>query len=225
MDVHYKMGAYPLFSSLQATFSLGHIVGIVGANGSGKSTLLRIIAGLCSIQHGSITTSIHSLGFVPATPFLYPMLTVKENLMVVAQLKKIGAQNRLQAIEHALALCSLMEYQSILFNKLSDGLKKRACIASQLVHQPQLLILDEPCAKLDPHQRQQLWELLNTLRQPNRLILFSSHHPQEMSALCDEMYLLQAGKLEAAHKENFAQTLYQKILSSQELSLEPDVSQ
>lgn len=226
-ELQYKVGTYPLFHPLNATFPLGHIIAIVGPNGSGKSTLLRLLAGIRRPYSGEIrylgtektTFNQHHfkqmLGYVPAVPALYPHLTVLENLRFVAALKKASHKNFLPQIQTILEQCALSDYQKVLFDKLSEGFKKRVVLASQLIHQPTILILDEPCAELDPLQRQQLWQLLAQLRQPERLIILSSHHPQEINTLCDEIYFLHQGKLEAIKSEQtFSQVFWQRASAS-----------
>lgn len=200
-DVNYAIGSNPLFEKLSFTLSKGKIIGLVGMNGSGKSTLLRMMSGLCEPDCGSITFDNHSLyttralqsqiGYVPSTPMLFPFLTVQENLRWISKQRKTPRLCHHDIIRQF----ELIGYQKVLFGKLSDGLKKRVCIASAFLHQPNLVILDEPCAGLDPTQRQQLWEVLRGYRNASRLIIVSSHHPEELAAFCDEIILLSQGKL------------------------------
>lgn len=204
IDIDYKMGTHPLFFQLKANFISG-ITAIVGANGCGKSTLLRILAGICRPTNGKIIINEQDLyqnlqlkkdiGYVPATPFLYPHLTLIENLTLCASVKKINKKTFKHVLPSILQQCNLFGYDEVLFGKLSDGLKKRSMIASQLIHQPRIMILDEPCAELDPFQRQHLWELFQQWQSMNRLIIFSSHHLQEVAKICNNMYQLSQGQL------------------------------
>lgn len=212
INLHYKMGAYPLFQSLNATFTAG-LIAIVGNNGCGKSTLLKILSGLSQPQSGEVLqddqdvyqSSSHkkrSLAYVPATSCLYPHLTVLENFKLVGRLKKLSTVDLQFHLLTILRQCDIVGYEHVLFGQLSDGLKKRVMIGSSLISQPQVLILDEPCSNLDPTQRNQLWDLLQNLKNNGRLIIFSSHHPQEITPFCDEIYLLDQGKLSTISRCN-----------------------
>jgi len=205
VDIGYAIGGYPLFQNLTASFAPGCLHGLKGCNGTGKSTLVRILSGLLKPEQGHVLYlkqdiyknpfAIKSkLGFVPATPMLYPHLTIIENFKLIKKLRQLNTPNVLP-LPLILDQCELMGYQKVLFGKLSDGLKKRAGIAANLIHQPQVLILDEPCSALDPNQRAQLWHLLKQLIQPQRIILFSSHHTKEMHAIVDKVWVLAQGKL------------------------------
>lgn len=224
IDIDYKIGPQPLFHRLNANFTSG-ITAIVGANGCGKSTLLRILAGICQPSDGKLIIHEQDLyhtpqlkekiGYVPATPFLYPHLTVIENIKLCARLRKINQKMFKSLLPTILHQCNLFEFQQILFGKLSDGLKKRTMIASQLIHQPRIVILDEPCAELDPFQRQQLWELFQQWQSMNRMIIFSSHHLQEVSRICNHIYQLSQGQLHLLPKpENATQIRWQASPSS-----------
>ncbi len=211
IDIQYKMGAFPLFQSLNATFHSG-IIGIIGANGSGKSTLLLILSGLCKPDAGQILFEARDIyaypsswktkvGYVPATPHLYPFLTIEENIYFAAALRKISKETFQVGLQKVLAQCLLQGYEKVLFGKCSQGIKKRAMLAVALIHQPQILILDEPCAELDPLLRLQIWLLLQQLRSEGKTIIFSSHHPEEISAFCCQRYQLQQGKLKLISKQ------------------------
>lgn len=217
IDVHHAFGKHILFQGMNLSFDLGKIIGIVGMNGSGKSTLLRIFSGICEPHQGEVRfleqnlyrshSLKSSIGYVPSTPILFPFLTLKENFKWLLRSKKIQTEK----LHDVLTEFELTEYQNVLFAKLSDGLKKRACLASQWLHSPDLLILDEPCAMLDPMQREILWKRIENYRAPNRLIIISSHHPDEIALFCDNMFLLSQGKLLNYPHTNFAKTLWNSI--------------
>lgn len=201
IHINYSVGSNLLFDNLNFRFPLGNIISLIGMNGAGKSTLLRIIAGLCQPQKGQVLLENNDLykdrslqskiAYVPSTAFLFPFLTVVENFSWIAKLR----QCHNEAIASLLHQFELTAYADCLYANLSDGLRKRVGIASAFLHQPQILILDEPCAGLDPYQRQFIWHHLKNYRHPSRLILFSSHHPDELTTFCDEIYLLSQGQL------------------------------
>ena len=216
IDISYNMGASPLFTSLNAAFISG-LNGIVGKNGCGKSTLLRILSGILKPNKGQVFVheqdlyANHSrlssqIGYVATKPFLYSHLTIKENLCFIAKLHNIINKDFAAHFDQIMQQCDIQAYQNVLFGHCSDGVKKRIMIASALVHRPNILILDEPCAELDPIQRQHLWALLNNLRKEDKTIIFSSHHPQEFTGLCSAVYQLQHGQLQAiTHYEKMTQ--------------------
>ncbi len=210
-DVDYRRGSYLLFNKLNLHFDSGHIIAIIGENGCGKSTLLQIIAGILQPHAGSVLFAEHALyqdihikqhiGFIPSAPFLYPYLTVAENLKFIALLKQMPPLHAISQCASLLTQWGLCPYQHVLFGHLSDGLKKRVAIVSQLLFAPSLLVLDEPCSALDPKQRAHLWHHLQNYRHSTRLIVLSSHHPDEITSFCDEVYLLQQGKLHLQIRE------------------------
>jgi ABC-type multidrug transport system ATPase subunit len=208
------MGDKSFFKGMNWSFPIGKIIAIAGANGCGKSSLLRIMAGIQQPHAGKVLFNDRelyqnpqslksSIGYVSATPMLYPHLTVKENLEWIALARGL----RKSECQKMLVQCDLVAYQHMLFAKLSDGLKKRLGIAVGIIHMPALLIVDEPCSALDPLQRQLQWELLAQLRHPDRLIIFSSHHPEEIITWCDEVLILAHGQLQTLQKVTYKQAL------------------
>lgn len=201
ININYSIDSNFLFKKLNFCFPLGNIISLIGMNGAGKSTLLKMIAGFCEPQTGHILVENKDLykhrdlqsriGYVPSPSFLFPFLTLYENLAWVAKLRQCNPQ-RITAVLHQFELTA---YSNYLYAKLSDGLKKRAGIALAFLHEPQFLILDEPCAGLDPYQRHFIWDTLRHYRHPSRIIIISSHHPEELTTFCDEIYLLSQGQL------------------------------
>lgn len=197
----FSIRGHTLFTNLCAQFALGRIVALAGANGSGKSSLLRILAGLNAPHQGSVLfngqpvnplSQKEKIGYAPNLPCLYHHLTVAENLIWLSRLQKVSMP---KASAAALLLqYGLLEIKNTLFGQLSDGQKKRVNLLACLMHQPKLLLLDEPCSLLDPKQRQQLWTFLKSWQQPDRLILFSTHHVSEVDMFCDEIVFLHAGQ-------------------------------
>lgn len=200
--LRFKIRGHALFNDLCAHFAPGKIIALAGLNGSGKSTLLSILAGINQPQQGEVLFNGQNLyqapmpsfiGYLPPLPCLYPHLTVFENLL---WLKKLQQAKEPKALVNAfMAKHHLLDIQNKLFGKLSDGQKKRVDLLASILHDPNLLILDEPCSLLDPKQRQSVWDLLTSLRAPNKVILFSTHHISEVEPLCDEIVFLHEGQL------------------------------
>ncbi|MBS0288822.1 MAG: ABC transporter ATP-binding protein [Proteobacteria bacterium] len=217
IELSYKVGSTLFFENLNIRF-LGGITGIIGNNGCGKSTLLRILSGLCSPVHGKILIQgkdlyacpsrlKHLIGYVPTSPHLYPYLTLVENLLVLCKIHKLS---NTQKINEILQKCQLVNLQKALFAKCADGIKKRMMIGAALVHQPVILLLDEPCTNLDPDARRLLWQLLQSLAKQGTQIILTSHLHQEIAQYCDEIYLLQQGQLQSKS----ALSLHQKSFST-----------
>ncbi len=191
-----------LFDDLCAQFAPGRIVALAGANGCGKSTLLRLLAGLNTPSQGKVLfngqhvdhlSQKRQIGYVPNLPCLYNHLSVVENLIWLNRLRKASSPKAFATtllLQHG-----LLEMKNKLFGQLSDGQKKRVTLLACLMHQPKLLLLDEPCSLLDPELREQLWAYLKSWQQPDRVILFSTHHVSEVDTFCDDIVFLHAGLL------------------------------
>ncbi|MBS0285903.1 MAG: ABC transporter ATP-binding protein [Proteobacteria bacterium] len=203
IDLHFQVGAKPLLCGLNAHFSPG-IISISGENGSGKSTLLRILSGLCEPDKGKISyqgqelyaqpTLKKIIGYVQSQPFLYPHLTLMENMQVVAAMRQINPKALHINLNEVLNQCQLTAHVNQLFGKCSDGLQKRAMLASALLDKPRLLILDEPCSGLSPKSRSLLWQILKALHKTGTDIILSSHL-EEVTTFCQQSYVLENGQL------------------------------
>lgn len=201
IDINHTVHSTTVFSKLSFRFERGQIVGLVGMNGSGKTTLLKILAGLCKPLCGNVyiegrdlyqDRSLQSkIAYIPSTPHLYSFLSIDENLHWLCTLHGISAQKKMQILYDF----DLYTERHRLFGKLSDGFKKRVCVASAWLREPTYLLLDEPCQSLDPMQRDSLWHQLTQYRQASRLIFIISHHPEELARFCDNIYLLSQGEL------------------------------
>ena len=198
----FAIRGHALFNDLNAHFQPGKIIALAGANGCGKSTLLSILAGLNQPHAGEVLFNGHNLyrnhqysqiGYLPHLPGLYPYLTVAENLIWLKKLQ--GCKAPLASVQAFMKKHQILDLKDNLFGKLSDGQKKRVNLLATIMPDPDLLILDEPCSLLDLKQRQGVWELLDSLRKPHNIILFSTHHISEITSLCDDIVLLHEGQL------------------------------
>lgn len=198
----FSIRGHTLFDDLCAQFALGRIIALAGANGCGKSSLLRLLAGVNAPCQGKVLfngqrvdhpSQKPQIGYVPNLPCLYHHLTVAENLIWLNRLRKASTPKALATtylLQHG-----MLEFKNKLFGQLSDGQKKRVNLLACLMHQPKLLLLDEPCSLLDPKQREQLWTYLRSWQQPDRLILFSTHHVSEVDRFCDDIAFLHEGQI------------------------------
>ena len=200
----YRYGHQTALHALDLRLCRGEVLGLLGRNGAGKSTALHLISGVLAPSTGSVSIIGHSLltdgrkarrniGFLPETPPLYPELKVDEYLRFAGRLHGVSKA----AIPKALAVCKqrcgLTGYGKRLLGLLSDGLKKRVGIAQAIIHEPALIILDEPTSNLDPVQAKALRALIHTLRERCGIVL-STHLQSEMQSLCDQILILHRGR-------------------------------
>ena len=185
--------------------SVGEIVGLLGPNGAGKSTTMKIVTGNLSSSSGDVlindinivqqpTKTKTQLGYLPEVPPLYKELTVYEFLILASKLKKVPKKNIITSVESTLEMCGLMQVKNKLISNLSKGFQQRVGIAQAIVHNPKLVVLDEPTVGLDPNQVVQIRELIKKISK-NKAILFSSHILSEVEAICNRVYILNFGKI------------------------------
>ncbi len=174
----------------------GKIVAIIGQNGAGKSTIIKTILGFICPDSGTVGVQDGiSLGYLPENPYYYDYLTLRELLWFSAS--SFGVK-RNDFIEKARAAVEKVGMQAELENRLrafSKGMNQRAGIAAAIVHDPDLLILDEPMSGLDPVGRRMVFDLMNELRDRGRTILFCSHILSDVERLCDEVYIMHQGRI------------------------------
>jgi len=200
-----KFGQFHAVESLSFTIQPGEIVGFLGPNGAGKSTTLKMIAGCLSPDAGSIQLSgidvqkeevayKKKIGYLPESNPLYEDLYVIEYLHFLATVHAIPSPS--QRIEEVIAQTGLPSMQQKKIGFLSKGFMQRVGIAAAILHQPELIILDEPTAGLDPNQLVEIRGLIQSLSKQS-MILFSSHILQEVAAISDRVLVLHQGKLVA----------------------------
>lgn len=186
----------------------GQMVAVVGANGCGKTTFLKLLCGIlrpsageirianCSYSNSQQALKILSmLGYAPDNPPLYPLDTPKSYLEFIATLKKIPRQNRAANIAKVLDLFALNAYRNDYINTLSKGTQQRINLAQAMIHNPQILILDEPTNGLDVDQLQSFVKHLSMLRQQKITIIIASHNYTDLIPLCDYMLKIQQGMI------------------------------
>jgi ABC-2 type transport system ATP-binding protein len=184
----------------------GDICGLVGPNGAGKTTTLRAVAGLQECTHGSVRVAGHErgrepdglkrrLGFVPDFSAVYDNLTAAEYLDHFA--RAYDVPHRARRIEHCLERVWLNERGSALCGELSRAMKQRLTLARTLLPDPQVLLLDEPAAGLEPLGRLDLWKLLLQLHDIGKAILVSSPTLAELSSFCNKAAILDRGRLQS----------------------------
>ncbi len=187
----------------------GSVFGLIGPNGAGKTTLLRILGALIPPSSGTVwlddeevsrtpTTIQRRVGYMPDFFGVYPDLTAAEYLDFYAGIHGVPHKKRASAIADLLELVDLTSKRDALVETLSRGMKQRLCLARALVHDPDVLLLDEPASGLDPRARVELRELLRTLQGMGKTIVISSHILLELAEMCTDVAIIQAGRLVVA---------------------------
>ncbi len=202
-----RYGDHMAVDHLSFTVEAGKIYGFVGPNGAGKSTTMNVMTGYIAASSGTVVIDGHDvlkeplaakacIGYLPEVPPLYTGMTVREYLMFAAQLKKVPKKERSEHVEEIMGKTGLCDVDKRLIRNLSKGYKQRVGFAQALLHDPKVLILDEPMAGLDPKQIIEMRELIKGLAGSNTVIL-SSHILSEISAVCDHILIISKGKLVA----------------------------
>ncbi len=206
MVKHY--GPITAVDGISLTVPRGIVLGLLGPNGAGKSTTMRMLTGQTRPSSGRITVLGHDvateskqararMGVVPQLDNLDTELTVEQNLAMFSVLYRIPRRERHDAVERALDVAQLRDRRDAKVTEISGGMKRRLLIARGLVHQPELVLLDEPTVGLDPQVRQELWSLIDALRSQGTTVLMSTHYIEEAERLADDVAVVSHGKIVA----------------------------
>jgi ABC-2 type transport system ATP-binding protein len=192
-------GRRHVLSDLSLTVTAGTVTGLLGPSGSGKSTLIRAIVGVQKIAAGSVrvlglpagaAALRHDVGYLTQAPSVYRDLTVRENLRYFAALLGVGAAR----VDQVIADVSLGDHAGQRVDRLSGGQQSRVSLATAMLGEPRVLVLDEPTVGLDPLLREELWTLFHRLGAAGVTLLISSHVMEEATR-CQRLLLLRDGRL------------------------------
>ena len=170
----------------------GELVAIIGPNGAGKTTLLSILAGIQRPDEGSVSKAPAEIGWVPQQTGLYGKLTVAENLALFARLERVP--DTADTVDRMLELSDLRDRAHDQVGTLSGGNRQRVNIAIGLLARPEVLLLDEPSAALDPRQRERLWEFILRLAAEGTTVIYATHNVQEADRYAQQLILLADGE-------------------------------
>jgi len=184
----------------------GETIGLLGPNGAGKTTTVSIIAGLLRPDSGEVLIAgrplrgdtdpaKRNIGLVPQDIGLYDEMSARENLRLFAALYGLNSTSRNRAIDGALDLVGLAGRGKDKVMGFSGGMKRRLNLAAALLHDPQLLLLDEPTVGVDPQSRNAIFDNLETLRKRGKTLLYTTHYMEEAERLCDRMVIIDHGKV------------------------------
>ncbi len=199
----------PVTAVQDVTFQVqkGEILGFLGPNGAGKTTTMRVLTGYMPATEGRVAVAGHDVfehpieakrrtGYLPETPPLYPDMTVREYLQFVAKIKGVAAGDRTARVENVMARTWVADMAGRACGKLSKGYRQRVGLAQALIHNPDVLILDEPTAGLDPKQIIETRRLIKELAGDHTIIL-STHILPEVSQTCDRVVIINKGRVVA----------------------------
>ena len=182
----------------------GECVGLLGPNGAGKSTLIRSIVGRVIPDTGTIsvfgaaadsTAARNGLGWVPQELALYPRLTCRENLEAFGRYHGLDGSSLGQAVQRCLEWATLTDRSGELVKNLSGGMKRRLNMAAGLIHQPRLMLMDEPTVGVDPQSRNHIFEMIEKLHAEGMSIIYTTHYMEEAERLCDRIAIVDHGKI------------------------------
>jgi ABC-2 type transport system ATP-binding protein len=205
-NLNKRYGRFQAVSDLNLEVPEGEIFGFVGPNGAGKTTTMKIICGLLRATSGEITLEgvdviRHSkrikekIGYMPDFFGVYDDLKVSEYLEFYASIYNIKGEARKKITDDLLELVDLSHKREAYVDSLSRGMKQRLCLARSLVHNPRLLVLDEPASGMDPRARVEMKEILKNLKGMGKTIIISSHILPELAELCTSIGIIDKGRM------------------------------
>ena len=199
-------GSFTALSNLNLKIEGAKCVGFLGPNGAGKTTTLKIFTDLIRPSSGQALingfnvhthkkAALASVGTVIETPEIYPSSTPTQALKIIAEMRGVPRSEQNKKIEDVLVEVGMQEWKDKRVGKFSKGMKQRVCIASALLSDPTIVLLDEPTTGLDPRGMSEVRDIVKSLKKKDRLIFMSSHILSEVSDVCDEVAMIDHGKL------------------------------
>ncbi len=192
-------------NNVSFTVKKGEILGFLGPNGAGKSTTMKMITGFVSPTSGEIRVCDHlvdgesilskkEIGYVPENAPLYGDLSVIQFLKYCGKLRGLNNQDLLEKVSYVIKSCSLQSVENQEIDTLSKGYKRRVSLAQALIHDPKVLIMDEPTDGLDPNQKQEIRAMIKNISK-DKCIILSTHILEEVEALCDRVIIIASGEI------------------------------
>jgi len=213
VNLSKRYGSFSALSNLNLKIEGSKCVGFLGPNGAGKTTTLKLFTDMIRASEGKALIngiSVHenkkkalaSVGSLIESPEIYPALTPREALSMVAEIRGMPRSERKKKIEDVVSEVKMEEWLDKKVGKFSKGMKQRINISAALLSEPEILLLDEPSTGLDPRGMSEVREIVKSLKHKNRLIFMSSHLLNEVSEICDEVAMIDHGKLLVYDKLN-----------------------
>jgi len=217
----------------------GTVFGLLGPNGAGKSTVINVLTYSVKRTEGDIEIAglnfdqdkmaiKRKIGIVPQEISLYPMLSAEDNLRFWGGIYGLKGKELQERIESVLNLVGLNDRKKEKIEQFSGGMKRRINIASALLHKPEIIFFDEPTVGIDPQSRNQIFELIEKLRDEGTTIVYTSHYMEEVERLCSELAIIDKGKIIATGKLNEILSMlgngFIKIRCKEKHTLIPDLT-
>ena len=203
-------GARTAVAAVDLDVARGTIVGLLGPNGAGKTTTISMIAGVIGASRGTATVAGHpvaagragfaarrAIGLVPQDLALYEELTADQNLAFFGAIYGLGGAALARRMDWALDVVGLADRRGDAVGTYSGGMKRRLNLAAGLLHEPALLILDEPTVGVDPQSRRHIFDTIRALRDDGMTVLYTSHYMEEVAELCDRVAIMDDGAIVA----------------------------
>jgi len=206
-----RYGDFEAVHGLHFRVAPGEVVGLLGPNAAGKTTTMRMLTGFIPPSDGRVLIAGHdvltdplgaraAVGYLPESPPLYPEMTVRAYVSFVASIKDVPRRERADAVERAIARCGLSEVSRRVIGQLSKGYRQRVGLAQAIVHEPEVLVLDEPTVGLDPIQIREIRGLIAELASPEhgrgrQSVILSTHILNEVEAICQRVMMIHHGRM------------------------------
>jgi ABC-2 type transport system ATP-binding protein len=206
VNLSKHFNSFVAVSDLNLKIEGSKCIGFLGPNGAGKSTTLKMFTDLIRPSSGEALINgvnvhkqkkkaLESVGTLIEMPEIYPALTPREALMMIAEIRGVPKDERNRQIEEAVSEVRMEEWIDKRVGRFSKGMKQRICVASALLSDPRVVLLDEPTMGLDPRGMSEVRDIIKSLKNKKRLIFMSSHLLSEVSDVCDEVAMIDHGKL------------------------------
>ncbi len=220
-----RFGQRQALSDLSLSLLPGEIYGLLGPNGAGKTTALNILCGLIKPDSGEILiqdqpvsqATKRMVGVMPQQNLLYQSLTCTETLSFLARIYGLDRHDMQKQVQSCLSAVNLADRADSVVGDLSGGMQRRLSLAAAIIHQPQLVVLDEPSTGLDIEARYEVWELIRLLKQQGVTVLLTTHLLDEVERLCDRIGIIKQGKLLA---EGTLEVLRKRIPAAEVVMIE-----
>jgi ABC-2 type transport system ATP-binding protein len=201
-----RFGSLAALDGVSLDIAPGEFFGLLGPNGAGKSTFMSLIAGLRPLDGGTLTVdgagvaagsakARRSLGLVPQHIALYEDLSAERNLRIFGELYGLRGSGLGRRIDHVLDAVQLADRRKDLVKEFSGGMQRRLNLAAALLHEPRLLLCDEPTVGVDPQSRNAIFENLEALKRRGKTLLYTTHYMEEAERLCDRVLILDHGRI------------------------------
>ncbi len=199
-------GANTALDNISFSVNPGSCFGLLGPNGAGKSTTMKILTGIIEYDSGQVNVlGLDSralkdeirkqVGYVPQEITLYEKLTAYQNLIFFGEIYGVSRKELKERIPEVLEQVGLTEHANSVIKTFSGGMKRRINIAVALLHKPKLLILDEPTVGIDPQSRNHIFDMIKDLKNQGVTVIYSTHYMEEVETLCDEIAIIDHGKV------------------------------